>query len=80
VLGDLPYNWGDGGEALVMGYGSFYNHSYQPNAGYVRRYDQLTIEYVALRDIAAGEEITVNYNGTPHDRTPVWFHVDGDGV
>ena len=31
--------------------------------------------FTALRDIAAGEEITVNYNGEPDDETPVGFEV-----
>ena len=31
--------------------------------------------YTALRDIAPGEEITVNYNGDPSDRSPVGFDV-----
>lgn len=74
VLRDLPYNWGDG-EALVMGLGSFYNHSYTPNARYERNHGTQSIEYLALREIAAGEEITVNYNGVPDDRSPLWFDV-----
>jgi SET domain-containing protein len=31
--------------------------------------------FTAIRNIAAGEEITVNYNGEPGDRTPVGFDV-----
>jgi hypothetical protein len=30
-------------------------------------------EFVALRDIAAGEEVTTNYNGDPDNSKPVWF-------
>ena len=75
VFSDYPYDWTDGGEALPMGLGSFYNHSYRPNARYVKHFDRRTIEFVALRAIAAGEEITVNYNGSPHDPAPLWFPV-----
>ena len=32
-----------------------------------------------LRDIAAGEEITVNYNGEPRSRKRVWFDVIENG-
>jgi hypothetical protein len=60
--------------ALLMGYGSFYNHSYQPNAGYEDGPDQSVI-FRALRDIAADEEICINYNGDPEDRSPVGFEV-----
>jgi SET domain-containing protein len=59
---------------LALGYGSLYNHSYHPNA----RYDDAagpTKVFTALRDIAAGEEITVNYNGEPDDGSSVGFRV-----
>lgn len=71
------YLWGEGYKegALVLGFGSLYNHSYEPNAQYVRREDIKTMDYVALRDIEAGEEITINYNGEDGDMTPVWFDV-----
>ncbi len=59
--------------AIVLGYGSIYNHSYVPNVLYFRKFDERVMEYVALRIIAAGEEITINHNGNPDDRTPVWF-------
>jgi SET domain-containing protein len=26
-----------------------------------------------LRNIAAGEELFINYNATPDDATPIWF-------
>ena len=60
--------------AIALGYGSLYNHSYAPNA----RYEEgpaATMLFLALRPIEAGEEITVNYNGDPHDDSPVGFEV-----
>ncbi|MEH2113844.1 hypothetical protein [Nostoc sp.] len=33
------------------------------------------MEYIAYRDIEAGEEITANYNGSPDDKSPIWFDV-----
>ena len=68
------FHWGRGTLALALGYGSLYNHSYSPNA----RYDDIgkrTKVFTALRDIAAGEEITINYNGDPADQTLVGFDV-----
>jgi len=59
--------------AIVLGWGSLYNHSFEPNAQYVKHLDQGVLEVVALRDIEPGEEITVNYNGDPTCRKPVWF-------
>jgi uncharacterized protein len=66
--------WGDE-MAIAFGHFSIFNHSYCPNACYVKRLDDRIIEIVALRDIEAGEEIVANYNGLPDDDTPVWFEV-----
>lgn len=73
-LACYAFLWGAGTVALALGYGSLYNHSYRPNA----RYDDVaprTKIFTALRTIAAGEEITINYNGDPEDREPVGFAV-----
>ena len=61
--------------ALALGYLTFANHSYQPNARYEKRYATCSIALIALRPIKAGEEITVNYNGDPEDHSPLWFPV-----
>ncbi len=74
VLSEYCFLWGRGTMALALGYGSLYNHSFQPNA----RYDDVgtqTKVFTALRDIEPGEEVTVNYNGDPKDRSPVEFPV-----
>jgi hypothetical protein len=65
--------WDDGHVAIALGFGSLYNHSYQPNAHY--EHGNMMISYHALRDIPAGEEITINYNGDPEDRDHVGFDV-----
>lgn len=49
--------------AIVLGYGSLYNHSPEPNAGYTRLFDSQEMLFTALRPIEAGEEILINYNG-----------------
>lgn len=74
VLEHYVYDWADG-VAIALGSGSIYNHSYTPNAIYTRRMLTSTLEYSALRDIAEGEEVLINYNGDPNDRTPLWFTV-----
>ncbi|MCU0518393.1 MAG: SET domain-containing protein [Oscillatoria sp. Prado101] len=77
VLYNYYYSWGVNLEdaALSLGNGSLYNHSYEPNAVYVKKIEELVIDFVALRDIEEGEEITVNYNGRPDSRAPLeyWF-------
>jgi hypothetical protein len=52
--------------AVGLGYLMLYNHSSRPNAEFCYNYPDREIEMVALRNIAAGEEITHNYGG-------VWF-------
>ena len=75
VLGDYYFLWGETKKeaAILLGRCSLCNHSYEPNARFVLVPDQRTIEFVALRDIVVGEEITINYNGDPASRGPLWF-------
>ncbi|MEK7550831.1 MAG: SET domain-containing protein [Patescibacteria group bacterium] len=57
--------------SLVLGCGSLYNHSFDPNADWKQNFKSETMVYRALRSIKKGEEITVNYNGEPDDKTPL---------
>ncbi|HNE48113.1 MAG TPA: SET domain-containing protein-lysine N-methyltransferase, partial [Saprospiraceae bacterium] len=59
--------------AIALGYGSLYNHSYNPNARYEVDFDEEVIRFYTLSTIKAGGEITVNYNGDWQDQNPVWF-------
>ena len=69
-FGPYVFEWGEGKVALALGFGSLYNHSYRPNARYNDVGPQAKA-FQALRDIAVGEEITVNYNGEPARRRKV---------
>ena len=74
TLMDYVYAWGENTVCLALGYGSLYNHSFKPNA----RFFDLPLsrkEFSALRDIAAGEEVTINYNGDPKSKKSVGFEV-----
>jgi SET domain-containing protein len=73
-LAGYCFQWGRGTVAVALGYGSLYNHSYKPNARYDDESGQTKV-FTAIREIVAGEEITVNYNGEPGDASPVWFKV-----
>ena len=77
VLGNYHFQWGGLSEAsaIALGFGSLYNHAHDPNAMYVKKYEAREIEFVSLRDIDEGEEITVSYNGGLGDDRPVWFEV-----
>ncbi|WP_437204367.1 SET domain-containing protein [Planctomicrobium sp. SH664] len=69
-LASYAYSWTDTKAAIALGYGSLYNHSFKPNAYYQDEGRQTKV-YTAVRNITAGEEITINYNGDPKDKTNV---------
>ena len=73
-LSGYCFEWRRGTVAVALGYGSLYNHSYKPNARYDDESAQTKV-FTAIREIPAGEEITINYNGEPEDEAPVWFKV-----
>jgi hypothetical protein len=82
----VVYNWGSLAKtgqctALVLGYGSLYNHNNPANMRYEADVENETLNYFAVSDIADGEELTVNYNNTngqPESDDDVWF--DSRGV
>ena len=57
----------EGRSAIALGYTSLLNHSYTPNCEFIRHIDEFAIDLVALRDIAEGEELTIDYQMT------LWF-------
>lgn len=60
--------------AIALGYGSVYNHSYEPNATYKKNMQENVIDFVAIQNIKKDEEITVNYNyGNPDDKSKLWI-------
>ena len=64
----------ENGVAICLGLGSLYNHSYQPNATYRKNIKKKTIEFISLKAIKIGEEITVNYNyGNPSNKATLWI-------
>lgn len=60
--------------ALGLGYSSVYNHSYTANAQYEMDVNNQCLIIKASKSIAAGEEITLNYNGSPNDAQTVYFN------
>lgn len=58
---------------MAQGYISVYNHSTSANCEYFMDYEKETIMVKTMRDIAALEELTVNYNGDWDNDKPVWF-------
>src|SRR5437868_273220 len=60
-LRDYYFAWGHGFQpaAIALGFGSFYNHSYSPNARYFKNIEGSTIQFVAIKKIPIHEEILV---------------------
>ena len=77
ILEDYAFDWGKNDEesVIALGYVSIYSHSYAPNAKLEQRPDELMMEVTALKAIAPGQEITINYNGDPSNRDALWFKV-----
>jgi len=65
------YTWDDNTDAIILGNGSLYNHSYKPNCVYARDFFSNQMIYTTIRDVKEGEELTVNYNGRPDDNAPM---------
>ncbi len=58
---------GGGRAAVVLGFASLLNHSGDPNCRIFRHIEALAMDVIALRDIAAGEELRIDYGMT------LWF-------
>ncbi len=82
ILYDYCYVWEDPHQlpeykrAISLSISQFINHSYNPNIQYDYDYDTNSIEYFTIKNISKDEELTVNYNGLIHDKSPVWFDME----
>jgi uncharacterized protein len=77
-LYDYYFGWGKDGKqaAIALGFGSLYNHSFTPNAEHRKDIAGNTMSIVAVREIAAGEEIFIRYQtGIDSERRAMWFEV-----
>ncbi len=76
IVASYCFTWGKADDAAIpLGRCSLFNHSYTPNAYAQIHMRDKVIEFLALRDIELGEEITLNYNGEPDDHTEMSFTV-----
>ena len=72
-LGNYHFEWGDNSSAIVLGNGSIYNHSYEPNAEYLGNEKKNLMKFVAIKPIKKGQEICTSYNGDAKRKEKVWF-------
>jgi SET domain-containing protein len=75
LLHDYIFEWGNQKDqcCMALGYVPLYNHSYEANCDYEMDFDNKMISIKTIREISAGEELMINYNGTWNDKNPVWF-------
>ncbi|MEP6845423.1 MAG: SET domain-containing protein [Panacibacter sp.] len=58
---------------LALGYISLYNHAYESNCDYEMDFEHRLVTIRTVRKIIRGEELFINYNAHPTDKTQVWF-------
>ena len=78
LLHDYIFEWQPNGENLccmALGNIPIYNHSYDSNCEYFMDYEESLMFIKTVRNIAAGEELTINYNGDWNDEKKIWFEV-----
>ena len=75
LLHDYIFEWGDKKDrcCMALGYVPVYNHSYTSNCEYEMDFEQELISIKAVRNIKAGEELFINYNGDWNESRPLWF-------
>lgn len=75
LLHNYIFEWGEEKDkcCMALGYVPVYNHSYTSNCEYEMDFDTELISISTVRDIKAGEELFINYNGDWNDSKPLWF-------
>ncbi|RYD74171.1 MAG: SET domain-containing protein-lysine N-methyltransferase [Sphingobacteriales bacterium] len=61
---------------MALGLIPMYNHSYQSNSDYYMDFDEQMMIIKTVRNIEAGEEITINYNGDWDNGKKLWFDAE----
>jgi uncharacterized protein len=75
LLHDYIFEWGADKKkcCMALGFISIYNHSFRSNCEYFMDFEEHNIHVKTVREIAAGEEVTINYNGDWDNAKKVWF-------
>ena len=75
LLHDYIFEWGTDKTqcCMALGFVPIYNHSYNSNCEYFMDYSTNTIMLKTVKNIEAGEEVFINYNGDFNDKAALWF-------
>ena len=78
LLHDYIFEWGEDKAqcCMALGLGPMYNHSYTSNSDYYMDFEEQMMVIKTVRNIEAGEEITINYNGDWDNGTRLWFEAE----
>ena len=77
LLHDYIFEWGEDRQqcCMALGWIPVYNHAVPSNCIYEMNYKEQLIYVLTVRDIAAGEELFINYNGDFDNAKKVWFEM-----
>ena len=69
------FEWGEIKKqgCIALGYVSLYNHDYNANCDYEMDFEHQLITIRTVKTVKKGEELFVNYNAEPNNKTKVWF-------
>jgi uncharacterized protein len=75
LLHNYIFEWGVDSKqcCMALGFVPVYNHSYKSNCEYEMNFDTETIRIKTVRNIEAGEELFINYNGDWNSDKKLWF-------
>lgn len=75
LLHDYIFEWGHDRSqcCMALGYVPVYNHSYKSNCEYEMDFEEEVIRVRTVREIKAGDQLFINYNGDWDDETELWF-------
>lgn len=78
LLHDYIFEWGEKQDqcAMALGLIPMYNHSYTANCEYEMYFGKEVMVVKTVRDIRAGEELFINYNGDWDNATRLWFDAE----
>ncbi|MCE9532260.1 MAG: SET domain-containing protein [Planctomycetes bacterium] len=70
TLQTYVFAWGENGKsnAIPLGFGGLFNHSDDPNMSFWLNVRKQSITFRAKREIAAGEQLTIDYLWNKKDR------------
>jgi SET domain-containing protein len=64
--------------AIALGYVSIYNHAIDANCLYETYFEEKVIKIITRKNIAKGEELTINYHHDPMSTKKTWFEIQNE--